>query len=236
MVDDVELVLFESEEFGGNMPDLGQLQDLNQLAVEHELTYTVHLPLDLCLGGGDGEEDRSIQQAKRVIDITRQLHPEAYTLHLDGRAIMRSGDPAVTEKWLSATGEALALLCDHVAEPSKLCIENVEAWDPEVFAPLLDELPVSRTIDVGHFWLCGEDPMEHLRRWIDRTKIIHLHGVVERDHASLAAVRGSELDRVVCFLLSRFTGIVTLEVFNMADLTSSIEALNSSIDRIAGRQ
>jgi tetraacyldisaccharide-1-P 4'-kinase len=53
-VDDVELVLFETDEHGGNLPD-GALRDrLSALAAAHALTYTVHLPLDLRLGTVDG--------------------------------------------------------------------------------------------------------------------------------------------------------------------------------------
>ena len=81
---------------------------------------------------------------------------------------------------------ALELIAADVDEPARLCIENVEAWDPEYFTPVLEALPVSRVIDVGHLWLRGEDPRPHVERWLPRTRIVHLHGIAERDHATEA--------------------------------------------------
>jgi sugar phosphate isomerase/epimerase len=234
LVDDVELVLFESEEHGGNMPDVEQISRLGELAAQHDLTYTVHLPLDLRLGD-EGGEDQSLRQARRVIEITADLAPAAYTLHLDGRPLLNVPGFETLRRWQDNSYRALELLSREVDDPGKLCIENVEGWDPEAFAPVVETLPVGRAIDVGHLWLRGIDPSEHLTRWIDRTRIIHLHGIAERDHASLALIEPDRLDPVTALLLERFSGIVTLEVFNMEDLTSSIEALRQSIERVTGR-
>ena len=234
LVDDVQLVLFETDEYGSNLPDPAQIARLNELAEEHTLTYTVHLPLDLRLGYDGGGGDVSLIKARRVIDVTRGLRPHAYTLHLDGRRLMSEHDDEVIAQWQEASGRALELVSEWLDEPEKLSIENLEAWDPEVFAPLLDILPVGRTIDVGHFWLQGIDPMDHLERWIDRAKVVHLHGIAERDHASLTHVPAEDLDRVTAFLMDNFAGVVTLEVFSLPDLTSSLDTLAGSMSRVLG--
>jgi sugar phosphate isomerase/epimerase len=44
-VDDIELILFESDEMS-NIPDEATVAELKQLADDNGLTYTVHLPLD----------------------------------------------------------------------------------------------------------------------------------------------------------------------------------------------
>jgi hypothetical protein len=49
IVDDVELVLFETDEYGSNLPGPAEIARLLELAAEHDLSYTVHLPLDLRL-------------------------------------------------------------------------------------------------------------------------------------------------------------------------------------------
>lgn len=241
LVDDVQLVLFETDEHGANLPDADQIRRLNELARKHDLTYTVHLPLDLRLGDAGEDGHVSLIKARRVIDSTRDLDPCGYTVHLDGRRLMEatgSVDPAgvlgsgALARWREESARALEVVFDRLDDPALLCIENVEAWDPEAFAPLLDALPVGRTIDVGHLWLTGVDPLDHLERWIDRAGIVHLHGVGERDHASLALVSPDDLDRVTAFLLDRFAGVVTLEVFNLDDFTSSLEALTASIARV----
>ena len=232
MVDDIQLVLFETDEYGSNLPDAGQIGRLNELAQEHELTYTVHLPLDLKLGDEGMDGHVSLVKARRVIEATRDLAPQAYTLHLDGGCLMTDPDEATTARWRESSIRALELVGAWVDEPGLLSIENLEAWDPDAFAPIVSELPVGRTIDVGHFWLQGVDPIDHLERWIDRARVVHLHGIAERDHASLSHVPSVELDRVTAFLLERFSGVITLEVFSLPELTSSLEALAGSIHRV----
>ena len=83
-VDDIQLVLFETDEYGSNLPDAALRRRLIAQAQQHNLTYTVHLPLDLRLGDGGAATDLSLVKARRVIEATRDLHPHAYTLHLDG--------------------------------------------------------------------------------------------------------------------------------------------------------
>ena len=87
-VDDVELVLFEADEYGSNLPDAALCARLNAIAHAHDLTYTVHLPLDLRLGDEGDPGHISLVKAARVIEATRALRPFAYTVHLDGRPLM----------------------------------------------------------------------------------------------------------------------------------------------------
>jgi sugar phosphate isomerase/epimerase len=233
-VDDVQLVLFETDEYGSNLPSAGEVQRLNELAAVYDLTYTVHLPLDLRLGDGGSEGHVSLTKARRVIQATRALRPRAFTLHLDGRRLVEAATAEERLAWRRASARALQLVAEWVEHPSLLSIENLEAWDPEAFAPLLLELPVSRTIDVGHFWLNAVDPLPHLRQWIHRAGVVHLHGVSERDHASLSHVPRTELDRVTQFLVEHFSGVVTLEVFSLQDFESSLTRLRDSMNRAMG--
>ena len=54
LVDDIELVLFEVDDGPNNLPDAAAIKELQSLAARHQLTYTVHLPLDLQLAGEIG--------------------------------------------------------------------------------------------------------------------------------------------------------------------------------------
>ena len=136
--------------------------------------------------------------------------------------------------WQANAIGALETVAGWLDDPARLCIENVEAWNPDAFAPVLDAAPVSRTVDVGHLWLRGEDPVPRLAAWIDRTRVVHLHGIGERDHKSLMLVPPAQLDPVVALLAQRFTGVVTLEVFNQEDFLSSKAALAASLARVGG--
>ena len=92
-VQDVELVLFEVDDGTNNLPDPQTIQTLFELSQQQDLSYTVHLPLDLRLGSDGDEQHVSLIKAKRVIDCTRSLKPWAYVLHLDGREVRDSSDP-----------------------------------------------------------------------------------------------------------------------------------------------
>ena len=93
-------------------------------------------------------------------------------------------------------------------------------------AAVLALAPASRCVDVGHLWVAGEDPIPHLVQDRSRLRLVHLHGVAQRDHQSLAWLPPGELRRVLHWLLQNaFDGVVTLEVFNQDDFWSSCHAV-----------
>ena len=231
-VGDIQLVLFESDSHGSNLPDAATRARLRELAAAHRLTYTVHLPMDLALSDG-GKEHISMTKARRVIDATHELHPFAYTMHLDGQDLLQPG--VDLPAWQARARCTLETVCRWVDDPGLLCVENVERWDPAAFDPVVEQLPVSRTIDIGHLWLMGEDPLLRLPGWIGRARVVHLHGVAGRDHRSLAEVPPDRLDPVVDYLARRFTGVLTLEVFDKSDLDGSLAAIAASLARSEGR-
>jgi sugar phosphate isomerase/epimerase len=232
LVDDVQLVLFETDEHGSNLPDLALRQRLTSLARTHDLTYTVHLPLDLRLGDGGAASDLSLVKARRVIDATRDLQPYAYTAHLDGVLLMQHPSPKELAAWQANALQALEVVLGWLDRPDLLCIENIERWDPVALVPVVEAAPVGLTVDVGHLWLQGADPVAYLRRWGDRVRVVHLHGIAARDHASLCHSAPESLDAVVGHLRQRFEGVLTLEVFSREDLESSLAALTASLARV----
>ena len=86
-VQDMQLVLFDVENGPCNFPSPEMVAKLQAVADAHDFTYTVHLPLDIRLGDDGSADHLSMQQAQRVIEMTRPLRPFAYVLHLDGRSI-----------------------------------------------------------------------------------------------------------------------------------------------------
>ena len=231
LVDDVELVLFETDEWGSNLPDAGQLARLRELAARHIITYSVHLPLDLRLAEDGGAGHVSLVKARRVIDATAPLDPFAYTLHLDARELGDAPPPGALARWQENSARALETVGGWLPSPALLAVENLEKWDPAWFAPVLDRVPASRTMDVGHLWLAGLDPIAFIPGWCPRARIVHLHGVGSRDHESLSHAPQGSLDAVVGLLAGCFDGVVTLEVFNQPDFLSSLAALRASLAR-----
>ena len=216
LVDDVELVLFEADEFS-NLPDAHVIAQLNALAQDHDLTYTVHLPLDLTLA-----HPPSLEKAGRVIACTCDLSPRAYVLHLDGRAVEGEPEPALLARWLDDALRALQAVAAMVGDAGRLCVENLENYAPERFLPLLDRLPVGLCVDVGHLWLMDRDPLPFREDHLARSRVIHLHGIGTRDHQSLLHQGAARLAPVLELLSARrYDGVVTLEVFSLEDFSSS---------------
>lgn len=69
-VDDIELVLFESEEMS-NLPDEKTIRELSLLGESHDLSYTVHFPLDIYPGSRDQQErSRFLRTIERIVTLT----------------------------------------------------------------------------------------------------------------------------------------------------------------------
>lgn len=232
-VADVELVLFEVEDGLTNLPDESTLEELKQMAAENDLTYTVHLPLDLELGGDRSARDASIQKALGVIERTKGINPFSYVLHLDGKAVRTRFRSPEWEEWTTRTRLALAMLVSKLNDPSLLAVENLEGYPPDFWDAALAGMPFSRCADIGHLWLDGHDPLPYLRKNLAEIRVIHLHGIGERDHQSLAHVPPEELSRVLEFLVrADFRGVLTLEVFGEDDFNSSMDAVEAAIRQL----
>jgi sugar phosphate isomerase/epimerase len=236
-VRDIELVLFEVDDGPNNLPPLEVVDELAEIAGAHDLTYTVHLPLDLRLGAGGDEGHVSLLKARRVIECTRRLDPWAYVLHLDGRDVVEQADASVVREWQAHSCRALELVSGWAGGAEKLAVENLEHYPLDFIQPVLDAVPVSRCVDVGHLWVDGHDPLPYLRAALPRTRVVHLHGLAERDHKSLAHMAREQLEPVVRLLLdAAYGGVVTLEVFGEDDFHTSLAAFEQACQAVAGGQ
>lgn len=222
-VDDIELILFEVDDGPNNLPDEATIRRLCDLASLHALTYTVHLPLDLRLGADGGTQHASLLKAERVIKSTLPLDPFAFVFHLDGEGMDQPG-------WVDRALRALDQVMTWVPLPDRLAVENLESFPPDRLDPILARTPISRTVDVGHLWKVGADPLPLLEQWLPRARVIHMHGMGERDHKSLALMRPDQLDPILR-ALPHYHGVLTLEVFDTEDFFTSRDALLAAYRR-----
>ena len=127
-VQDMQLVLFDLPGGPTNLPDAQTVTALAALAAEHDFTYTVHLLSDLRWGDG---EHSSLHQARQVIELTRNLQPWAYVLHLEGRDV-RAPEiaPASLLQWQNESRYALEKLVTWTGDPALLAVENLEGYPP----------------------------------------------------------------------------------------------------------
>jgi adenosylcobalamin phosphodiesterase len=227
-VRDIELILFEVDDGPNNLPPAEVIDELSKIAQENDLTYTVHLPLDLKLGEHGSERDQSLVKAKRVIDCTRGLNPWAYVMHLDGRAVRTSTDAELIRRWQGHSVRALEIVSEWAGSPDRLAVENLETYPLDFIQPVLDRIPVSRCVDIGHLWLDGHDPIPYLQAALPRVRVIHMHGIAERDHRSLAFMPQEKVRAVWQELIrARYEGVLTLEIFSEEDFLSSLEVIEN---------
>lgn len=225
-VRDIELILFEVDDGPNNLPSTEVIEELAFIAQQHDMTYTVHLPLDLKLGEDRSESDRSLVKARRVIDCTRGLDPWAYVLHLDGRSVRTSTEAGLIRRWQDQSVRALELVAECAGSTEKLAVENLETYPLDFIQPVLERIPVSRCVDIGHLWLDGHDPIPYLRAALPRTRVIHIHGIAERDHRSLAFMPQEKVNQVWYELIRmNYEGVLTLEMFSEEDFISSLEVI-----------
>ncbi len=232
-VDDVELVLFEVDDGANNLPTDDTIQELARLAVDQSLSYTVHLPLDLRLGAAGDAQHVSLQKARRVIERTRRLEPWAYVLHLDGREERYLTDPAALKTWQDQAVKALEIVSGWAGTPEKLAVENLEGYPADFNSPVLARFPAGACLDIGHLWRDGLDPLPGLEAALPHVRVVHMHGIGERDHQSLELMPTDKIDAVLRLLVQLdFQGVLTLEVFNQDDFWTSRDAIKSSLERI----
>ena len=225
-VRDIELILFEVDDGPNNLPSTEVTDELLLIAQQHDMTYTVHLPLDLKLGEDGSEQDRSLVKAKRVIDCTRGLDPWAYVLHLDGRSVRTSTDTTLIKRWQDRSVRALEIVSEWAGGLEQLAVENLETYPLEFIQPVLERIPVSRCVDIGHLWLDGHDPIPYLKAALPRTRVVHFHGIAERDHRSLAFMPQEKVAEVWKELIkANYRGVLTLEIFSEEDFISSLNIL-----------
>ena len=230
-IDDVELVLFESDELS-NIPSPEQVAELRNIARDNNLTYTVHLPLDTWTGSAD-EAVRlsSIEKIKRVIDRMAPVEPFAYVCHLHGdrRGKNPVNDPALwVEQHVKSLTEILTLV-----KPSDICIETLD-YPFHLVESVVWDLNLSVCLDIGHLIIMEYNVEEHLDKYLDRTRIMHLHGVHEgKDHTDISHVDPALLNMVMERINqdSEPERVCTLEIFSQKHFERSLDVLKPFASR-----
>lgn len=220
-LDEIELVFFESDP--GSLPDTEEIQRLRTLAERYDITYNVHLPIDLDLGSTDDARCRSaVHSVCRLTSLTEPLEPSTYTIHLDFE-----GDAAETDRvvaWQERTSASMREIIAAGPPPQMFSVENL-AYPFEIAEPIVRNLGLGICFDVGHMHLSGGDVIAAWERYRDATTIVHLYGIGDKgEHLALDALP-RRLAAQVIRELDRFGSVVSLEVFSHENLIGSLNQL-----------
>jgi len=226
IVDDIEIVLFETESLS-NLPSSAVISELREIQEKYGNSYTIHFPIDKKAASPYKQERRYFQeQAVKIIRLTLSLHPFAYILHLEG--INEKANPSLQEAWRSRSMETCkAILDSSEVKSSTIAVENLgypAEWNEEI----VSYFGFSFCMDVGHLWLYHYDWETTLQKYLQNTKVIHLHGVSHgKDHLSIEKNDLPPLKRLATEYLSTFNNVVTLEVFSEEATFGSIRRLKT---------
>jgi sugar phosphate isomerase/epimerase len=232
--DEIELVLFESERPDG-IPDSVQIDRLIEVSRLHQLGFNIHLPLDISLGDeSDDVRTHGISIMKTVMERTLPLNPSLYTLHLDfinpptpplrsagaGRSIQEKD----VEAWRRHVSRSLKEILINGIEAKRISIETL-AYPFEWIEDMVDQFGFSICLDIGHILIHGYDLGHYLKRYLPRTSIVHLHGVHKgSDHLGIEKLPEPDLNLILS-ALRHYHGIVSIEVFSINALESSLSLL-----------
>ena len=231
-VDDIEILLFESDEIS-NFPSKTILKKMKEIALKNKLTYNIHLPVDIALGATDKTiRENSIQKCLRAIDLMNDVNPLAYILHLTGNPdIMGKGTTETIKDWLPYLNESIEKIEQYGIDMSLICVETL-SYPFYYLDDLINNFNLSVCLDIGHLLIYGYSIEEHLKKYLDKTKVIHLHGIENgKDHKDISKLPKEIITQIFTALEQNQmkNRIVTLEIFNEQDFIASKKILEEYI-------
>jgi sugar phosphate isomerase/epimerase len=232
--DEIELVLFESGNHHSITDDI-QIKRLMELSSLHRVGFNIHLPIDISLGDASEKTRRNgISVVEKLIEQTLCLNPSLYTLHLDlinplnppllkggWEGLMQDSD---VERWRRRLSQSLEEILDDGIESRRISIETLD-YPFEWIENIIREFGFPICLDIGHILIHGHDLQHYLEKYLPGTSIIHLHGFQNnRDHLGIGKLSEPVLKTILSYL-RHYHGIVSIEVFSIDELKSSLAIL-----------
>ena len=140
-LNEIELLLFESNP--DSLPTMQQIKELVLLAEQYDLSYNIHLPIDISLTDSDPiARSKSVNVIKRIFDLTYVLMPSTYTLHLpcdetsfdsDGLKIWQDFAADGIEKLIDTGIQSQAISIETLAYPFEWIVEIIRKLEIQIF-------------------------------------------------------------------------------------------------------
>jgi sugar phosphate isomerase/epimerase len=222
-VDEIELLLFESGPVASLLSKT-VIADLQHLSHDFDLTYNIHLPTDIAIS--DPNPDRresSVFKLLKVLERVERLCPTTCTLHVPFAADGFVEDHV--RKWRDNVYGSLAKILKAGIVPAEgIAIETLN-YSFEIIEPVIEDLNLSICMDIGHLIIHDGDIQAFFGKFAGAVAIIHLHGVKNgKDHLPLDRLPATLL-KSVFNILKKFSGTVSLEVFDFEYLQTSLDFL-----------
>jgi sugar phosphate isomerase/epimerase len=228
-VDEVELVLFESES-QDNYPDDAQIKGLMNFRLRQDIAFNIHLPMDILLGDENEEiRTKAISVVKTVTERTLGLNPSVYALHFDLRNRNGRGETDI-EAWRRRLLRSVEEMAQHGIDANRIAIETL-GYPFEWIEDIVERSGFSICLDIGHILISGQDLKFYLDKYLPKTSIIHLHGFQNGiGHLGIDRLPDPTL-KLIFSHLRNYHGIVSIEVFSIEDLKKSLVTLEEEWGR-----
>ena len=211
-VSDMEVVLFDTPQ-DSNMPSSAEVSMLKELCEVHEMSCTVHFPVDICATATASDLLKGEDLCLRTIELFAPLEPFAWILHIVGE---ERGNPPSSEIeiWLEKSIRSAERLVRAVNDRKKICVETLD-YDPTYVELLASTAGTSICLDVGHLVRCGHPVLETAKRCAEMTRVIHIHGVRPdgTDHVDLSYFDTELFKQVTEIMSDGEEKVMTIEVF-----------------------
>lgn len=232
--DEIELLVFESHP-KEVLPTEDDIKELLYLSHEHNLTYNIHLPIDVSLSCASTKKRlKASETILQVMELFTSLTPNTFTLHLDMPQDIKNDiqNQKKMKRWQYNIQQNLDSILSKVANPEIISIETLN-YPFRFVEPFIEEYNMSVCIDAGHQIKYGHSLLETFDKHRLRTPVIHLHGVDFsgqhiKDHTGLDKLPKQYVSQIQTMLCD-YTGVVSLEVFNLENLNRSLIFLSKII-------
>ncbi|MBT8332046.1 MAG: sugar phosphate isomerase/epimerase [Deltaproteobacteria bacterium] len=226
-VDEIEMLLFESGPAASLLSN-AVINELKHLSQELQISYNIHLPTDISISDpAPVKQDKAVDTLMRIIERVAPLSPSSHTLHVPYSGAVYGENHL--RKWQNDIHKNLEKIVSAGVSADRLAIETLD-YPIELLERVIRDLKLSICLDIGHLIISGADIPSVFNRSFEAVSIIHLHGVKDRkDHGPLDRLSDNLLDAVIG-RLKKFSGTVSLEVFNFENLKSSLDVLEQRWD------
>ncbi len=122
-------------------------------------------------------------------------------------------------------------MVENGIEPNRIAIETL-SYPFEWIEDIVRNFGFSICLDIGHILIQKQDLRLYLKNYLPNTSIFHLHGFQnDIDHLGIDRLPVPVLELILSHLRD-YHGIVSIEVFSIDDLKSSL----TTLEEIWGRK
>ncbi|SLM31755.1 conserved hypothetical protein [Desulfamplus magnetovallimortis] len=191
--DEIELLFFESRPFILNgkaidvLPSPVEIKELAELSMEFDITYNIHLPVDISMTDSSFALRRKASDTIRsVLELCALLSPTTHTLHLDFNSDSYAGrkkkcnyndvNDQTVVRWREMAFASLSHLAKSLTDTSAISIETLD-YPFEYLDGIIDACGMSVCVDAGHLIKYGYSIDAVFKKYRDKIPLVHLHGV-----------------------------------------------------------